>query len=366
LRYDKTVDEWHRLSRGAAISAENDLISLPTFHPTIELSSGVTFSMTGGTRVTLHGMSDDGVPKLEVRYGRALIWNAGARESRLEVQLGDESHQITFGESEAELALELRRDLVPGLDPLKNAGDLTVHLYAIRGGWSWTSPPAASVHVEAPSRWMLADGRLEQVAQGVDLPSWTKEEPLSAIDRRASRDMDEELTADRPVALTLDELIKGHRLGRRPEVRSLAARSLRHVGTLGPLIAALNDPDEKPPFRPLYVETLRDVLALGPEDAAQVRSAMEQERGQELGDELFHLLWGFTAESLSQGDDAKLVGYLEHEQLDVRLLSLWNLVRLTGLGQLNRLEDPRADRQALRRWKKLLEDKRLVAKRQTP
>jgi hypothetical protein len=138
------------------------------------------------------------------------------------------------------------------------------------------------------------------------------------------------------------------------------------VGKFEPFVEALNDPEQKT-WRSRLIESLEEALALGPDVAAAIRQAFVRRHGDELGLELYRLLQGVDGEALKRGAAKRLVDYLHHDQLDFRLLALWNLIRVTGIGQTTRLQDPKASRfQIARRWEQRLEDDEIVAKPTPP
>ena len=68
------------------------------------------------------------------------------------------------------------------------------------------------------------------------------------------------------------------------------------------------------------------------------------------------MLWGYTNEGLlNQGQANQLVEFLSSEDLDLRVLSHWNLKNITGKGytfQANKSESKR--RVSVKRWEALL------------
>ena len=143
---------------------------------------------------------------------------------------------------------------------------------------------------------------------------------------------------ERSTTLVLQELAQD----RRKEVRSLAVRSLAAVGKFEPLLNTLDETEQRTAW-PEHVETLRAAVARGPETSAQVRKALTDLRGDKEAD-LFRMYWGYSEEQLSAGDGDKLVDYLEHPDLDFRVLSYWNLKNITGKSLNYRPEYPEAKR----------------------
>ena len=77
------------------------------------------------------------------------------------------------------------------------------------------------------------------------------------------------------------------------------------------------------------------------------------------------MLWSYSQEQLDRGDDYKLVKLLEHDQLDIRVLTFWNLVSITGAQEYYRPEKPPQQSQtrtAIQNWKKRLAERQITYK----
>ncbi|HEY2147285.1 MAG TPA: hypothetical protein VGH32_05065, partial [Pirellulales bacterium] len=153
----------------------------------------------------------------------------------------------------------------------------------------------------------------------------------------------------RPVTQALLELASH----RRAENKSMAARALALIDEFGPFDNLFNDPDEKAVW-PIQIESLKAALARGPAVAGKVRAALQSERGKD-GDELYRMLWGFSKEEVAAGAAAKLIDYLDHDSMDMRVLAFYNLRQIVGAGgpeSYYRPEQPAAVRQqSIRRWR---------------
>ena len=121
------------------------------------------------------------------------------------------------------------------------------------------------------------------------------------MERRASAAISQSLSAERPARLGLLELMA------RPqkEVRWLSLRCLGYVGYFHDLVAALNDSAHKLDW-PDYIDELRVAVARDADTAAAVRADLENQYPQQAA-ALYRMLWGYTDEDLSSGEDANLV-----------------------------------------------------------
>ena len=208
--------------------------------------------------------------------------------------------------------------------------------------------------MQAPARKTLTELAAYE-GPGNEFPKWIRGDAASDLDKLAAVKLDHELTVDKPISLTLKELTES----RQKEVRSLAIRSSGYVGKFDPLIKPLSL-DEQRVNWPLYIEALRSALARGPEMAAQVRAAFEKQRSGD-APELYRMLWGYSADDLRKGADAKLVDYLSHASLDFRVLSSWNLQSITGLSGFYRPDYTEAKRRPqVLKWKEKLKEGKIV------
>ena len=207
---------------------------------------------------------------------------------------------------------------------------------------------AAPQTIKAPSRLVLSADPLQTAMGEHDLPKWLGADTTGPLDARAAQMLNQSLDGKQPVSQVLREMADH----RRAENRSLAARSLALIDEFEPFIDLLNDPDERAVW-PIQIESLQAALARGPSTAAKVRTAFEKQRGKDAA-ELYRMLWGYTKDDLVSGEAARLVDDLDRDNLDFRVLSLYNLRLITNVTFNYRPEArPRANRlcRRVRRWR---------------
>ena len=360
LRLDTQSGDWKRLPAMAALAKGDRLLSLPAFRPTIMLSSNITLQPEGAALVELAGWTDQGVPIVQLVYGRFLLMTVGKAGNAVQVAFDDSQAQLTFVDAESTLALEARRVLPPGRDPGADAAPLAVELY-VTSGLVRVRQDNISAELQAPLRRPLV-GSAEGF--GAEFPKWpTSADPPSDVERLAATTIEPLLVVDdRPIGLKLKELATN----RRREVRSLAIRSACYLDDFESCVAALNDPQEKAlwngPDAPCIAE-LRAAVARSPETAARVRATLDKQRGTDAG-ALYRMLWGYSADDLKNGADRDLVEGLENDSLDNRVLALWNLQHVTGNANLGYYPgDPtQKRRQPLKKWQAQLREGKIVPK----
>ncbi len=147
--------------------------------------------------------------------------------------------------------------------------------------------------------------------------------------------------------------------GRKVEVRSLAARCLAYLESYDALVREFSDERQKSWWNKDF-DVLRSSVARSPESAAGVRDALDRVCGDDAAD-LYRLLWGYGPDQLQGGSDRKLVDFLEHPSLNVRVFALENLRRVTDKTLLYRPELT-ADRRkgSVQEWRVRLENGAIV------
>ncbi|HKD35860.1 MAG TPA: hypothetical protein VKB78_03640, partial [Pirellulales bacterium] len=357
LRSPADSGEWHRSDPGTAVNIGDKLLALPTFQPTVTLAAGVTLQLVPETLIELAGI-DQGVPVVRVHYGRVILMTTGNAGVKVKLALGDFTGTLVFDDAEAKVGAEVRPYHLPGVDPEKNQPQRSVSLYAINGDASWLAAGGNPEKLHAPGRLALSPDIQPNPER--EVPKWAVAETPSPLDARAAKELNKALDEKRPVTQALLEL-SSHR---RAENKSMAARALALIGEFGPFDNLFNDPDEKAVW-PIQIESLKAALARGPAVAAKIRAALEGERGKE-GDELYRMLWGYSKDDLAAGAAAKLIDYLDHDSMDMRVLAFYNLRQIVGPGgpeSYYRPEQPAPVRQqSIRRWRERFKDGQLGAK----
>ena len=180
---------------------------------------------------------------------------------------------------------------------------------------------------------------------------------MGGLDRRASEDLVGFVKVERPITLSLGELAEF----RKTEVRSLAARCL---GALGQYDALWNEliSDKQYSYWDEAVDGLRDAISRSPEGAKEVLDSIERLKKRNSSD-LFRMLRGYDAAQLEEGGGTQLVDFLEHEDLEMRVLAFENLRRITESTHNYRPEkSAEARRIQTLEWRKQLKEGRIVYK----
>lgn len=340
LRHDQANNKWIRLPPRTAISSGDRLLVLPKFRTHVSLADANLY-LSGGTQLVPsepEAGGDDAPLALKIVYGRLLL-NAGLNGSRQVLQIGDQSRETQLGGS-ASLAVEVRRVFVPGSNLEEETAPIEASWYLTSGTIQWPGPGGAEQTISAPAMWRTVDG-VDELSQPIDkLPAWIDRVEITDLERRARTNLAEELTPGEAVGLTLLELNDPRGRGRQREVRTLAAESSLYVGEFEPFVKSLSDTDQSR-YWESHIDNLRAALALSPAVASRVREAFVNLRGQQAADDLMEMVQGYnpqevgqTREERQRGALVKLLGWLDSDSLDYRVLAIYNLNQITGTSYL--------------------------------
>jgi hypothetical protein len=351
LRLDPDSGDWVRLPATSPLNKGDRLLSLPSFRPTITLSSNITIQADGPALFELLGWTDEGVPILAVEFGRLLMLTVGRANNSLQLNVGEHRPMLTFADAESTLALEVLRELPPGQDPQAAPLPVSASLFATSGLIRVRDDgDEAPVELQAPAMRSLiraADAEPDDAA----FPSWVTSEEQSDTDRLAAGKVDGYLVTAKPAGLQLRELADPQNTRQR-EVRSLAIRSLMYLGDFDLCVAAMNRENERF-FWADGMDELHAAVARNPETAARVRAAFENRRGAEDGGALYRIVWGYRPAQLTDGADRQLIEALGSDSLDFRVMSFETLKTLTGATHGYRPDDQEVKRRAaFNAWKK--------------
>jgi hypothetical protein len=332
-----------RLPSLSPLAQGDQLLSLPLFQPLITLGTNLTMQAQGAAQLELVGWTERQEPIVAVPYGHWTIATEGTAENSLVLKFAQQQIQLTLVDADATLALDVHNMLPPGKDPEASPVELAVDVYATSGAVRIREGDK-TIDLSAPEHVALGTVSAVPAIEG-QFPKWVNAEALSDLERRSTTTLEPLLEVEKPVDVTLKELADPHgSLGRQREVRSLAMRSLVYLGSFEPCVAALNDPKEKL-FWPVAMDELRAAVARTPETAAAVRTAFDKQRNSDAS-ALYRMLWGYSTDDLKQGAARDLIEAMDHDSLDVRVMSFWNLVHITGSGTHGyRPEEPAAKRQ---------------------
>jgi len=356
---------WTRLSTRDTLAAENELIALPTFRPSITFNTpnGATAQLLGGTVARLIGPNGGGVPGIHVIDGQVVLLTAGRPGTQLQLQVADKVYLVTFVDPDSTLAVEVRRIIPEGGDPIRDPARTTAEVI-VSSGVVDIGPVSGGKHeaLTVPDRKMLVGvASQEQAASNVNatLPAWIVGTTPNQNDKRATTETERLLTIGEPVSEALQELTHE----RRVEFRNLAVLALTTMGEFSAFLPSLNDPMQKANWN-AQIDAARRAIARNHQTAKALKATFESERDARQAADLYKLLCGVSRQELLAGSDRWLVTELDNDEMDFRVLAFWNL-RQFSVGTLDyHPEHNTAKKRAVgvRAWKLRSDARQIVPK----
>jgi hypothetical protein len=349
LAFDPEQGSWFARPAATTLEKPTELANGPLSKSTLELPRGTRVELIGAARFQLRPIGD--VWEFELTHGRALI-DGPAEAVQIPMRLGLAQGILDLEANQTRIAIEVRASRVPGSDPQDPANQHTLsELIGIEGTSRWLASDATDpIELKTLDHLISIDGQSSPVSILDKLPGWVVEarQPLDPLQRMAIDELREQVPLDRPAELSLRETLSY----RRPEVVALAARSLLELGNSDIYFGSdgvLNNPDQRAAW-PAHFESLQAKIGRSSEAAKAIQEAARQADAN--GPIIYRLLWGFSADELAGGVDKKLVEWLDHPTMAVRVLAFENLRAITGL-DLNYRPDYETSarrRDAIKKW----------------
>jgi hypothetical protein len=380
LKSDGKTGAWFRVEPRAAIVAGEKLLSLPEFRPKIALLSGVHLDLTGGTRIAVNNgldatlQSPDAktgdspakpasaeIPNIDVLYGRIVLTNGPANETRVRLKLGPNTGEAQLGRN-ATLAIEVEPKYVPGHDPRQSPAPIECRLIAPFGGVVWKDS-AGTKSMDKPSRLVVSvAGATDPVADSSP-PDWVEHEPIVQLSeqRDGAPMIEKALVSNAPVDTQLLELYQVAKQKR--YVKSLIARSGMHLGLFVPVVDALRDPEQRSNWK-THIDSLRVAMATSADLANKAWQTLVDQRGRPAATDLYEMLCGYTPEQIGRTPEQMkagvvvptLIDRLQNESLDYRVLAWHDLFEITGKRLMSNPAGNLSERtQSIRAWRARLE-----------
>jgi hypothetical protein len=333
------------------VTADEPLLVLPTYRPTIALLAGLTLQVPPETLLELKAPDVRGIPSIKLVYGRLVVMTVGKAGAKLGLDLGGINGVISFVDADATLGVEVHRHLAAGSNPEVEEPRVMADVYAARGHLEWNPVGGATIVLNGPQLLVLDPTNPNAgPTASPTMPKWIEPEQLWPLDAQASEFLAQSLQDPKQLPIVLHEMVDH----RKVEIKSLGAQCLALLDDFEPLVAAFSDPDQRPVW-PVEIASVKESLARGSGTAAKVHEAFVKQHGEELGKDLYRMFLGYTKEQLQGGEAAKLVDFLDNDSLDFRVLASANLQEITNKSFSYRPEAAAAGRAVpLHRWQQEL------------
>jgi hypothetical protein len=346
--YHEKSRNWMRVEPRSLIVEGERVLTLPVYRPQIALTSGVQLTMVGETTMQF-GRSASGVTRLNVADGRLLLHAVGRPMVKTDLNLKGIVGSITLETPDSEAAVEVTSFLPPGGDPIAGDHVAVAHIFCVNGVITWQEEGVEPIQLRQNDVKSLVGDDTSRVSGPIRLPAWIDPRNTSTLDRDAAKIVDPLLPPSRPLVLSLQELANHRRI----DVRVHVARSLAYVDQYSVIVKQLSEEEYKSYWmRPDgHVDTLRRQMARGGEVAQRLGEQLVEQRGERDGRILFKLLQGYTEEQLAGRGAEELVTALTHPSMDVRVLAIDSLSRITGSMHLyNPALTPEKNRSRILKW----------------
>ncbi len=337
LGLDPVQRDWWRIKPPGNVSSGQKLFALPTFRPAIGLAPGVTVTLVGPVEVELLPGSAVQPPGMKILFGKLRISRVGQEPTPFRIQVETVTGMLSFLDPDATIAIAVSRKHLPGNDPTLAPDPVKVEVYVTQGRATLAMEESPAMELAGPillpiemvctrtepvRAWKIA---LRQAGALEKVPEWITTDTSSPLERQAAAEVEQKLQPDRLARIGLMELLEH----RRSEVQTFASRCLGYLGEYQQLVALLNKPAERAAWFE-SLELLQEAVGWGSESANAVREALEKQYGPQNGPLLYRMLLGYSEAQLVEGEAATLVDRLEHPDLVFRVMSWWNLQKLTG------------------------------------
>ena len=351
MQVDSNSD-WNVVLPGSAVHEAAKLVMLPTMQSTLSLNTDILATVSGPSRLQIGIDADTENPEIVVDYGRVLLGSDNGPGWTV-LRVGERAYRIQLSES-CRVVVTVQGIRAPGSDPESDLAHAVVRAWGEKGVSTWVDPQTGIESTLEPRHLLtFVDDEDGWTSTASAPPTWYQEASRDDIDRRSSVELRKRFDANSisPRMILLKLANRRVPFG----TRSLAARCLVHLGEYGPVIDTLSDTSQRG-FWIRNVAELRDALTHGTDHAQAIRLALQSLRGKS-GMEIYRLLWGFDRADLKDGTIDSTVSLLNHESLDVRVVSHLTLWNATGIRSGYRPDAAARSRQTTQqRWRRLVQN----------
>jgi hypothetical protein len=353
--FDEPSHNWMRVPARSLIVDGQRCVSLPVYRPQIALSSGVQITMVGETTLQFGRATDREIPRLTLESGRLLLHSIALPNVKTELNLDGIRGTLTLDTADSEAAIQVYGYLPPGGDPLLGDNFAVAHIFSVNGTVTWQQEGREPVTLKTNHMEELIADEAARRRGPIRLPAWIDPRNTSTLDRDAAKLIEPLLTPDRPLVLALRELATHRRL----DVRVHVARCLAYLGQYEALVRQLSQEEYRSYWmrQDGHIDMLRRQIARGGLIAERMQEELVEVRGERDGQAIFRLLQGYSEQQLLAGAADTLVQALAHPNMDIRVLAIDNLNRITGATHLyNAALSPEKSRPRILKWQELLKD----------
>jgi hypothetical protein len=346
LRYDEGKRLWDRLVDETPLKTSDRLLCLEPCRAAIDVDK-VRIGLVRETEVRVLSRPSDPEPAIELIQGRIVLRHPGS--NALKVTFARQTIRVEMS-SDSVLGME-RVDLnVPGR-PITVPQAMGV--LCVQGEVSFEFRGKKQEMKASDVALLEPGGQVQRVTRDAPaMPPWLTETEPSPYELQLKDQFVKLFHADRNVLTEMAGAVEDPR----PETKQLAVIALKSLGDIS-LVVPILDRENDRIARRAALRAIHAYMMQGPDSAALVRPALDQQFGENLGDVAMHLLAGYTPEEAARPDlYVHLVGLISPDQssVGIRELAIETLKGLTGRDDLGYDPDKPAGR-GFDAWNNLLQ-----------
>ena len=312
LMYDSRISDWIRVDSDIPLQSGDTLLGLPAFRADIEVGSENVITMIGATMLQLGSGTD-----VKLHRGRLVMKNKAPVTQTVTVPAGTLEIQLP---ENGFVAIDSEMARVPG-SKLDEPVHAILRVHAVRdeavvrfGDQEW--------NISEGEHLLALDRYTPRIERSRDM-KWATSSAVSRLDTRAVRVWKDNLDGVGEMSPWLRDLARRHF-----DHRALAARCLAEMDQFGPIVAALNNPDQRAYWDEHY-KVLRRALTRGSDSVERLRLELEKVHGDKTPF-IMEMIGGYDSRQLAMGSGEKLVKYLHSPLLTHRVLAIQNLKGILG------------------------------------
>ena len=359
LLFDDATQSWIRVDSNVQLKEGDRLLGLPAFKSEIEIGTGMLFTVHSTARLQLGPDAD-----ITLFDGNVLLRNPEENRSQ-GIRFQGERLELQMSYRNTNVAVETYHRHVPGTDLSDSPPPMPHSILRVHAMDRPISVKFLGQSYDiAPGKHLLAFDNFEpQVRSTSKRPKWMLTDSRRPADRGAIRewknrfsdiaDLQGWLQTKATQKIQLNE-------------RSLATRSLAEMDDFASSVISLGDKSQHAYWDDQY-DALRRALTRGSEVQELLLGELQKAHGTDQAELMMEMLRGYDEKQLANGAAAKLVNYLEHPNLELRVLAIQNLKRITGRTSDFRPSDSLGRRSARAKgWRKALKNGRVSYGKKVP
>lgn len=294
---------WRRMSENASIRSGDTLLAFPDYRPDVNLGADVRLRLVGPARVSISPKSTPEDIQLTLEYGRLILVTSKAFSHKITIKCAALPTTLEINQPSVKAAFEadvLKPESDPALTPANFYGTISLLLGSANLAYKGSiSSIEASTFVDCQS------GTLNPQGTPAD---WIQNETQPATD------LEKRLTSDKPIGVTLSEIIDSKTISK--ELRQTVLISLSMVGQYATLVEDFNKEDRFGVWMDEFI-VLQDSIFKSQTNAQNALEELKK-RYDDNGERIYEILWKYHSD-LSDKDMSDLVKDLRAETLCVRV-----------------------------------------------